>query len=505
MTRARTLIASAALVLLSAGAVVGGLLAHGGAREPPASLSLAERPIHHPNIVVVTTDDQTVSQFSHASMPFTWEFFKRRGSLFTNSLSDPPLCCPDRAGFLTGEYAQNHGVETNDAGYFQLRSPGNIFPAWLGHAGYRTGLVGKYLNGYPVLTDSPAPGWDYFYAAGGDVEYRHFDVGDNGTPRHFGSGHYSTDNYTRVAKRFIGDSVRRGSPFFVWLTYNAPHTVPDSDPPCGQERAQPKSGRDWRRFRHTPLPRNPAVGESDLSDKGRAVRDRKPFVGRHRHHTVKAYRCALATMPPVNRGIRRIVAKLRSDHQLSRTIVVFTSDNGYFYGEHGIPDDKELPYDPALRVPLAIAIPPRLRSTAQPGEIGSLVSNVDLAPTLLDYAHAQPCTGHGCRRLDGHSLRPLLEGREPGWTHGRTLPVELNETYVYKAIRSSGLMFMRLTADRMGQLPHPDTELYDLRADPYELHNLWRKGLPQRRRQRLLQRLRRVTRCAGTSGPRACP
>jgi N-acetylglucosamine-6-sulfatase len=487
-----------------------GLVSHiavGLGRHPPRAPRDAA--IAHPNLLVITTDDQTVAQFNPVAMPFTWRFFKENGSRLTNSLSDPPLCCPARAGFLTGQYAHNHGVLTNDVGYTHLRQKEDILPEWMRHAGYRTGLVGKYLNGYPALGPTPAPGWDRFFAAGGlEIAYRNFDVGDNGTPRHYGGDRYSTSVYTQAAERFIQSSARRGDPFFLWLTYNAPHTVPDGVSPCAGARAQPQTRADYRRVAHIPLPPSPALHESNLSDKGRWVESHTRIDGARLSEVERNYRCALSTLPPVDRGIRSVVGELRRLGQLDRTIVVFTSDNGYFYGEHGIPGDKKLPYDPALRVPLAIAVPPELSGHPAPPLISSLVSNVDLAPTLLDYAHARPCkNAHRCRTVDGRSLRPLLAGRTPDWAKNRALPIELGEDFTYTALRTPRLLYMRLTADRLGRLQHPAIELYDLRTDLFELHNLWStiRAANRDRERRLAGRLHRLTHCAGTRGPRACP
>jgi N-acetylglucosamine-6-sulfatase len=510
--------------------VVGGMLVlwasvgvHGSSRHPPRPARQAGPPVTRPNLLVITTDDQTQAQFSETTMPFTWHYFQRRGSVFENSLAVPPLCCPSRAGFLTGEYAQNHGVLTNEGGYSYLRGKDNTLPVWLHDAGYRTDLVGKYLNDFPALGSSTPPGWDRFFAAGGEtIGYRNFDVGVDGKPRHYGADTYSTDLYTRVSERFMQDAKRRGRPFFLWLTYNAPHTVPDGKPPCPGTKAQPKSLADYRRFAHVDLPSTPALAERNLSDKDRWVDKKGPLSVSQKAAVTRRWRCALSTLPPIDRGFRSIVAHLRRMGQLKRTIIVLTSDNGYFYGEHGIRSDKKLPYEPALRVPLAISIPPRVATQASPPRISSLVSNVDLAPTLLAYAHARPCGQPGgvqlleaprqprtirCREIDGHSLRPLLSGRTPDWTQNRTIPIELDEDFTYKAFRTPREIFMKLIADRRGRLARPDLELYNLRRDPYELHNLLAKDSRQseQRVQALEARLHSLTVCRGTRGTGACP
>ncbi len=469
---------------------------------PPPDAQVGAR---HPNLLVVTTDDQTAAQFSRRTMPRMRRFFARGGTLFTDSISAPPLCCPSRAGFLTGDYAHNHGVLTNDPGYQHLRDKLNILPFWLHDAGYETGLVGKYLNGFPVLSESP-PGWDYAFGAGGVVGYFDFDVGVDGSIKHFGGGRYATDVYSGAARRFIRDSGSRDNPFFLWLTYNAPHTVPDGAAPCAGEAAQPPDRSAYERFATTPLPRTPAFGERDVSDKGRWVQGRAPLSAGKLAKLRLHWRCALSTLPSVDRGLASIVAELRRTHQLDRTIVVFTSDNGYFYGEHRITDGKEIPYEPALRVPLAIRVPAALRDGRPPAESPVLVSNVDLAPTLLDFAHAQPCAkSQGCRVLDGHSLLPLLQGESVPWSSGRAIPLELDEKFDYEAFRTPNEMFMRLRDDPQGAIAPPEEELYRLDEDPFELRNELVGGAGAAARTRLEHELDALTRCRGTSGPQACP
>ena len=423
---------------------------------------------------MITTDDQTQAQFSPKTMPFTWGYFHRSGSMFRNSLSVPPLCCPSRAGFLTGEYAQNHGVLTNVSGYSYLRDKGNTLPVWLRRAGYTTGLVGKYLNDFPALGPTPAPGWDRFFAAGGEtIGYRDFDVGDDGKPRHYGESQYSTDVYTRMGERFMADAANRGSPFFLWLTYNAPHTVPDGDPPCSGIKAQPKNLADYDRFKHVPLPGGRALDEPDVSDKDRWIQAKAPISAPQMAAVKKRWRCALGSLPPIDRGFHSIVERLRDLGQLDRTVIVFTSDNGYFYGEHGIAADKKLPYEPALRVPLAISVPPSL--AGGPPAAGKR-AGLKRRPRA-DTARLRGRSSLQERPSLPNDRRPLARARcSPAglraWTEHRAIPIELREDFTYKAVRTPGHMYMRLTADRRGALPHPQLELYDLHHDPYELHNL---------------------------------
>ena len=495
-----TALAAAALATLVAAGCGGGGSSetHAKPPAPPPVKAAAKRP----NVVVVMTDDQTSSAYTRGVMPFTWRFFHHGATDFSEAFDAPPLCCPARAGFLTGEYPHNDGVFTNVPGYPTLRDPASTLPVWLRAAGYRTGLIGKYLNGYETVGGAkPAPGWDRWFAIYGPAYYTNYEVSDDGHVRHFGSapGDYTTSVLTREAERFV---TSRGSrPFFLWLTYNAPHLVPAGEPPCEGDMPQPPDRAAFRRFASTPLPHPPSFNEADVSDKARWVSHRPPMTRATVAAVTRRWRCTLATLPAVDGGVRKVVGALRRSGRLDNTILVFLSDNGYFFGEHRIDDDKRLPYEEAIKVPFAIRLPPRLRDGPSPATVSAPAANIDLAPTLLDYAGGRPCVpGGACRTLDGRSLRPLLDGRRPGWSRDRGILLELADAYTYAAIRTPRYLYARITADRQGRLPAPQEELYDLHADPYELDNLLSGGggRVSGLRHRLGLRLDLLRRCSGT-------
>jgi N-acetylglucosamine-6-sulfatase len=453
-----------------------------------------------PNLVVVMTDDQTLSAFNGEAMPFTSRFFRRTGATFANALSVPPLCCPARAGFLTGQYAHNHGVLTNVPGYSELRRKQSVLPAWLSHAGYRTGVVGKFMNGYPGMSLEGPPGWDHWFIAVGAVDYFDFEVSTDGELRRFDEGEYATDVYTDEATRFVRRAARDQDPFFLWLSYNAPHIVEDAPAPCAGKGPEPANRRDYERFADAELPRPAQFDQEDVGDKGPWVRSQPRMSSRALDETTQLWRCTLASLRAVDRGFRSLVGTLDDMELLDETVIVFVSDNGYFFGEHRITDNKRLPYDPSLRIPLAIHAPgdPPVDAGA---DVQELVSTVDLAPTLLDYAGVRPCLGPGrCRVIDGRSLRPLLSEETDSWPDDRAIPIELADSIDYRALRTLDHLYVELEGDYRGALPRPQIELYDLEADPAQLRNLWREdrtaALPLR--TELADRLRTLSRCAGT-------
>ncbi len=461
------------------------------AAEPSTGSATAAQP---PNLLLVIVDDQARNSFARPYMPLTIKNLVDHGTRFANGLAAPPDCCPDRAGILTGQYPHNHGVFSNTPGYLALRHPYNTLPVWLQRAGYRTGMIGKFLNHY--RGNDPAPGFDQWFAGTGT--YFGYKVSDNGVVRHYGTRRrdYSTDVLTRHAKEFL----RGADPFFLWLGYNAPHIAnrrfghtTGRGGPCRGRMPQPPTSALERRFSKAELRRSAAFNERDVSDKPRRIRS-LPRLDHTQHELIdRRWRCTLATMHVVDRDLNKIVAKLRKTGELSNTIIAYVSDNGFFFGEHRLPNGKGFPYEEALSVPFAVRVPRGL--SASPRLVDEVVSNQDLAPTFLNYANAKPCAASDeCRALDGHSLVPLLGGGGT-WPSGRGALVEINTTArsdcacAYEAIRTRRYLYAEPSIG--------ERELYDLRRDPAERQNLAGSPGIRLREQSLAERLDRLRDCAG--------
>jgi arylsulfatase A-like enzyme len=367
-------------------------------------------------------------------------------------------------------------------------------------------MIGKFLNKYPGPL--PAPGFDRWLAGTGT--YYGYSVSDDGAERHYGYARrdYSTDVLTHEAKQF----VQGPSPFFLWLAYNAPHIAnrrfdhPRGSGPCRGRMPEPPTRDSYRRFRGVPLPRPASFNEPRVFDKPRQIRSLAPLSRSQRRLTRRRWHCTLATMSRVDEDIHRLLAELRRDGQLSRTIVVYVSDNGFFFGEHRLPMGKGFPYEEALRVPFVARVPRAYRSGPQAPRAGAVVSNQDIAPTLLDYSHASPCVAPGrCRRLDGHSMVPLLGGGG-SWPANRGALVEIDAAArsecgcAYEAIRTRRYLYDEWSTG--------ERELYDLTGDPGELRNLAHSPGTAPVRRRLAARLERFRSCSGTlsenAGPRPC-
>jgi N-acetylglucosamine-6-sulfatase len=500
--------------------VLGSGIVAAGARGGPAAnaAGLGAKP----NIVVVTTDDQRADELNAATMPTVVNRIGNRGATFKNSFVTSPLCCPSRATFLTGQYGHNNGILANFPGFPALVDGKNILPAWLQRAGYRTALVGKYLHGY-VNTQAkhPAPGWDKWFAMLRPFRYFRLRLGVNGKVTRFPNRarDYLTSVLSRYAVRFVRRNAPRKRPFFLWYTPWAPH---EAHPGTRNTKRGARSSRcdgtaipaprDDAAFLEQSLPNPPSFDESDVSDKPSFIRASLHFnqPGAHTvRDIVQRYRCRLASLPAVDRGIGRILDALAKADELDNTVIVVTSDNGFFLGEHRLALGKNLPYEEAIRVPLVMRLPPSLGQVPPGSTIHEPVANIDLAPTLLELAGAKPCISSlQCRVMDGRSLMPLLHGETSAWPPDRGILIELRQGIVcrYEAIRTPRYVYAEYVEEIKPGTgtcePTDERELYDLQADPFELNNLEPPGgpTPAAVESELEQRLEELRPCSGIEG-----
>jgi N-acetylglucosamine-6-sulfatase len=435
-----------------------------------------------PNVVVVMTDDQALDTMR--AMPRTRGLLGRKGVTFENAVVSFPLCCPSRASFLTGQYAHNHGVLDNGAprGGYERLDADHTLPVWLSRAGYRTTFVGKFLNGYGEgdrAREIP-PGWSDWYGLPSKAKRAPFDfpLNENGKLVEYGDaeGDYKTDVLADKAVSFIRDRARGKRPFFLWAATPAPHV--DYGLSEDTDRNPEPAPRDRGRFEGKRPPKRKSVNEKDVSDKPRFIRSRSRLQPEQRAEIDKVYVSQLESLVAVDRMVQRIVTELRRQGELGRTVVMFTSDNGYLRGQHRLDSGKANPYEEAIRVPLLIrgpGFPEGIRDRR-------LVGNVDLAPTIMGLAGAEPDV-----EVDGRSILPferayggdravLLEVY--GRSHGRFVGVRTRR-YVY--------------ADYDGR----DEELYDLKRDPEQLESVHDDPRYAGARARLSARLEQLRGCAG--------
>jgi arylsulfatase A-like enzyme len=442
----------------------------------PATASLAA-----PNIVVVMTDDQEDTG-SMAYMPKTLSLIARHGVTFKNSFVNLPLCGPSRASFLTGQAAHNHGIRANsplDAGGWEAfkSKEGNSLPVWLQDAGYTTALIGKYLNRYGQQglygawlgwfgglidvdfkgttignpRDWVPPGWNLWYAFSGTrPKYYDYSINDNGKMLSFGHApaDYSTDVLKERAIRFIQEQSASPAPFFLYIAPKSAHSEGAHAIPSPQYEDALNEVR---------LPESPAFNEEDLRRKALKA----PRVGIvTKEGLEKSYRAALRSLQSVDDLVAAVVTTLKDAGKLDNTVVIYTSDNGFLFGDHRL-IGKTAAYDGSIKVPLLMRGPgiPEDRTRDQ------LVNNLDVVATMVDLAGAKPGAP-----LDGKSLVPLFASADAPWRSALLVesPVTSFEkpTSRYAGVRTATKKYVRYEGGF--------EELFDLAADPYELKNVLR-------------------------------
>ncbi len=462
-----------------------GALAVAGSGTPAASSGRAAAVQAKPNVVVIESDDQTVE--SMRVMDRVNSLIGDKGATFKNSFVNFSLCCPSRATFLTGQYEHNHGVTDNSGptgGYqrFEALHGDNNLATWLHDAGYYTAMIGKYLTGFSKDTPVP-PGWSEWHAVvqGSSLVYN-YTLNDNGTLVQFGHSpsDFLQDVLTRKAVSFIGRRAPQPQPFFLWLTYTAPHNSgpdPNPNPPNDCTGAAKPAPRDAHAFDSEPLPQPPNFNEADVSDKPAAMRSHPVMNATQIANTQRHYRCALESVLSVDEGVQKVIGALSANGVLNNTLVVFTSDNGYFNGQHRLFLVKRHIYESSIRVPLQMRGP-----GIPPGEtVSDPAINADLAPTIVDVANANPGLV-----MDGRSLIPVAQN--PGIESGREL---LIEEPGFEAIRTPRYMYAEHDTG--------EKELYDLQKDPWELQS--RQGNPayDSVQGKLANDLHQLQSCAGSA------
>ncbi|MGN6251134.1 MAG: sulfatase family protein [Marmoricola sp.] len=467
-----------------------------GAPAPAPSAPSMAMP-QQPNIVMITSDDMSVSDLPY--MPHVRHVLMDKGTVMRDAIAPTSLCVPARASLLTGQYATNHGdyaiAEGRHGGFDGLPS-GNTLPVWLHEAGYNTYFTGKYLNGYGVKNPRYVPpGWTDWRATVDESTYNFFNtvVNHDGHLLHQ-PGTYSTDLVRAQSFAQLDEQRSSQKPFFQWISYVAPHSAGPREPgdPMRTQRKQKyrikttvPAPRDKGRFKNLPLPHNPAMFEADTSDKP-AASPARGYIDPHGRAMLRIdNEQRIEALQDVDRSVAATVARIKAMGQLSRTVFIFGSDNGYVTGQHNI-SGKLWEYDDIIRIPMV------LRGPGIPaGKVSSTpVSNPDIATTIAALAHAHPG-----RVLDGVDIMPRIADRDLV----RVVPIIAwpvnngNRPPLYTGVRVGTWTYVRYR--KGGQ------ELYDRSVDPWEVTNLAR--IPRYRTQ--LTQMRNLTAkytwCKGQSCP----
>lgn len=442
-----------------------------------------------PNIVVIMTDDQNPS--SLWVMPNVQKLASQ-GAVFANNFVSFSLCCPSRATFLTGQYAHNHGVKGNlppEGGYGNLDHT-NTLPVWLQNSGYYTAHVGKYLNGYGVQDSSTVageppyeipPGWSEWYGTLDPSTYSYFDyfINENGQINYYGSNttDYNSDVFSRKAVFFIQRAAQSTSPFFLSVSFLAPHAGAGNLP-----LAPVPAPRHQGIFSNEPLPKSPSFNEKNVSDKPPGVQELPLLNEEDIANITYAYQRRLESLLAVDEAVGQMVSTLTDLGLLDNTLIFFTSDNGFLLGEHRIPSGKIFLYEESIRVPLIVS-GPGVKSGVVSNE---LAVNVDLAPTLVEMAGAS-----AGRLMDGRSLVPFLTGGSVSEWRSDFLLESFIPGPSYTGVRSKRWVYAE--HDPSGMI----REFYDLFYDRYQLFSLQDDPYYQPLIQQFHKRLLVLRQCQG--------
>jgi N-acetylglucosamine-6-sulfatase len=405
------------------------------------------------NIVFILIDDMRFDAMSCMGHPFLetphLDALAANGLVFENCFVTTSLCSPSRATFLTGQYAHRHGVLNNGT---LLPQELPTFPKELQSAGYDTAFVGKWHMG--GSTDAPRPGFDRWVSFRGQGVYYNpvFNIDGEKVPREG----YMTDLLTDYAEDFL-KQPRGDQPFMLYLSHKAVHG--DFHPAKRHEGRY--SDKDYTR------PETMANTDENYAGKPAWVRaQRQSWHGvdgmyNKKTHYDKFVRDYSETMLAVDDCVGRVVKTLRETSQLDSTLLVFTSDNGFLFGEHGL-IDKRCMYEPSIRIPLIVHCPELVRGGTRRSE---LITNLDFCPTFVDAAGLDVPDS-----VQGRSFYGLVTGDQQEWrdeflyeyfwerSFGQTPTVLGVRTDRYKFMQFHGMW------DRY--------ELYDIVNDPDERNNL---------------------------------
>jgi arylsulfatase A-like enzyme len=514
--RARAALAAAlALIAVAAGALTAGA-AQGAAIGR--------------NVIFILTDDMTSSEL--AGMPNVMSEIAGQGTSFNRAYVSFPLCCPSRATTMSGQYMHNHGVRGNfppQGGWPKFQPhESNDLPVWLHGAGYHNVHIGKYMNGYPTANGIlPVPlGWDEWYGkVSEDALYFNYQLiektSPGGTPRITFYGDqpldYQTDVFGDRAVDFVKDHPVSQEPFLLDLWFNSPHGPFDPAP------------RDLFRLAGAPLPRLPAFNEKDISDKPRWFQRqaRKRLSGGQIKLIDNERRRAQEQLLSVDESVGELIQALRGEGILDDTYIIFSSDNGFFRGEHRIASGKYLPYDPSSRVPLLIRGP----GIPAGGVSNELVWNGDITQTILQIASGSEDPALDSRSLLPFAENPALRSTRPILLEGDTgaggTEVESAQTSAARArearvgvlgkrgvrnleqepnaIKSATTegapAYRSIRTDRYEYTVYANgqTELYDMWRDPAQLRSLARDPRYRYVRKWLYNALIPLSSCAGAS------
>lgn len=453
-------------------------------------------PRRQPDIIIVLIDDLRFDEFGAGGHPYMRtphiDRIAHEGALFTAAFHSTPLCSPNRASILTGQYASRHGIIDNVARDALSHRLAN-YHLELQRLGYETAHVGKWHMGNAA---DPRPGYDHWISFPGHGRINDPQFNENGrTVQHRG---YITDLLNQRALEFI--ARKRRKPYALFLAHKAVH--PDAFQRADGTLDAARSGGYLLPARHENLyrdshfpPRRNVMSPAEAARRKpawahafglRQSKEARALLDVFGVGTQEEIRRRAAMMASVDEGIGEIFATLERAGTLDDTFILFLGDNGYFFGEHALGPERRFAYEEGIKSPFIARYPRRIAAGSR---IDALTLALDIAPTCIALAGGKPGPD-----IQGRSLLPLFAGRPADWRRAI-----LCEYFTENAMPWLVGMSYRAVRTRRHKLIHwvnknaseaVSDELYDLVEDPYELDNLANRRSHAQLRQRLHRQLR---------------
>jgi N-acetylglucosamine-6-sulfatase len=450
-----------------------------------------------PNLLVILIDDLRFDEFGAGGHPYMKtphiDRLAAEGALFERAFHTTPICSPNRASIMTGQYASRHGIIDNVARDAMSHRLPNYHLALQKH-GYETAHVGKWHMGND---GKPRPGYHHWVSFDGHGSLSDPQLNVNG--RVEARKGYMTDLLNAEALAFV--EQKRSRPFALFFAHKAVH--PDAHQAADGTLDMARFGGYLAAERHRGLyagalfPKKPNMlapaqivkqkpAWADAFEL-RATESSQRLLAAIQAGTQEEIRQRARMMAAVDEGVGALLAALERKKQLDDTLILFLGDNGYFFGEHGLGPERRFAYEEGIRSPFVLRYPRKARAGSR---IRDLVICQDIAPTLVELGGGRPGA-----HIQGRSLLPLLAGRRKGWRKSflveywaeQAMPWLVGMTY--KAVRGERYKLIRwVNRARDGELD----ELYDLERDPFELKNLARSARHARIRSALRRDMRRL-------------
>lgn len=447
-----------------------------------------------PNFLVILIDDLRYDEFGAGGHPYMKtphiDRIAHEGALFERAFHTTPICSPNRASILSGQYASRHGIIDNVARDLASHRLPN-YHLELRKLGYETAHIGKWHMGND---GKPRPGYDFWVAYDGHGRLYDPKLNENGKyVQHKG---YVTDIMNGMAVDFI--RKKHNKPWSLFFAHKAVH-------PDAEQAADGTFTMDGYRAaeRHKDLYRGcvfpkkpnmlspaevikhkPAWAEAFELRKSKQSKMLMDAIHSGKQEEIRLRACMMAA---VDEGVGMIFDALEQSGELDNTFIVFLGDNGYFFGEHGLGPDRRFPYEEGIRSPFVVRYPKRIKAGLR---VKDLVICQDIAPTLIELAGGRPGT-----QIQGASFLPLLAGTRRKSVWRKSLLVEYWAEnampwlvgMTYKCVRTDRYKYIRwINRSRNGELD----ELYDLERDPHEINNVIRRPAYRAVREKMQRNLR---------------